>query len=355
MADNNELMLKNIFSYLLDSVSYVIDKKNNITESDTIHYNIDNAKNEIENMKNGIKNIMETYNKKTNYKNFQTYSDKINENASTNLDLFFAGIRAEWLMDIEKIELKIKTDNDNAIKNLCEFLRQNPFTVREKIIKINNSNGILHLMSDYKCTLDIEYTFSTELVDNEFFKAPYFASLGYSTSIPIKRDGDKIYYEDIAKYSLENMEIDDDKMIASFANNNGKNHIYFESRNFQDIAIKFDDGEQQVDITSILELNKDLDRESILNALKKLYEITKEVEDNKGELLHLTFQNRGILKDMDIDGFMEALLSTDYIKNVMKNIPDTSDDADQITREFIINRINTLGKEAERYKKILFG
>ena len=57
---------------------------------------------------------------------------------------------------------------------------------------------------------------------------------------------------------------------------------------------------------------------------------------------------------MNVDDFMEGLLSTDYVKNLVKNVPDTSDNADQITRSFIINRINTLENESERYKKILF-
>ncbi len=354
MVDNGELMLKNIFSYLLDSVSYIIDKKSNIAEADTIRYNIENTKNEMENIKSDIRNIMETYDKKFDHKNFQTYSERINENAATNLDLFFAGLRAEMLMDNEKIDARIKNDDANATKNVCEFLRQTTSIIKKKSIRVSNNKGIIHLILDYTCMLDIEYAFSIELIEGEFFKAPYFSSLGYGAEIPIKIERDKIYNEDIGRYSLENVEIEGNKMTVLFAGDDNGHRISFESVDFQITAIKFDNGIEQVDIVSNPDLYENLNRESTINALKKLYKIVMEVEDNKGELLHLTFQGKDILREMNVDDFMEGLLSTDYVKNLVKNVPDTSDNADQITRSFIINRINTLENESERYKKILF-
>ena len=89
--------------------------------------------------------------------------------------------------------------------------------------------------------------------------------------------------------------------------------------------------------------------------MKKLYGIFIDLENNKIQLLSLRLDGNDLIENTLFDKLFCKLMESDYIKNLVKELPESSEETNAITRELIKNRINTIGNNCERLNNILFG
>ncbi len=351
--DNHDLnLLNNIFTYLVDSVSYVNDIKSRKNQIDNLNKKLNEEKTDIELLKSNIRGLIDDYSK--NYNDFLSYKENIDNYVATSVDQFFSVMSNEMVSSIAEVTKKIENDIKHAIENMKSFLINEPLEILSKSIKISNENNSLLSIASYKCILNIEYEFLLEDKTLTFAQNPYFLTLIPGIKIPVKLSGNgEILYEKLDLYSLKSACLSNNNITAEFYNNE-KSFKFEYSINNSIKSICYSVDNNTINLMSDQTLMDNINTNLITNAIKKLNDVFIDLENNKIQLLTLKIDNIDIIENTLFDRLFCELMESDYIRNLIKELPETSNEKDVMTKELIKNRINTLGDDCDKLNSILF-
>ncbi len=353
MDEHDLNLLNNIFTYLVDSVSYINDIKSKKIQINSLNEKLGEEKSDIELLKSRIAELTNNYSKE--YRDFLPYREQIDNYMATSIDQFFSLMSNETVSLITDITKKIENDIKYAIENMKSFLINNPLKILNKSIKISNDSNSLLSIASYRCVLNVEYEFLLENKDLTFAQNPYFLTLTPGIKIPTKfSDNGEILYEKLDMYSLYKAELSDGSMIAEFRDDN-KSFKFEYSIDDSIKSVYYSDISGVLDLMSDKNLIGNIDKNLITNVMKKLYGIFIDLENNKIQLLSLRLDGNDLIENTLFDKLFCKLMESDYIKNLVKELPESSEETNAITRELIKNRINTIGNNCERLNNILFG
>jgi len=349
MDNQNLNLLNNIFTYLVDSVSYVNDIKFKKNQIDDLNKKLNEEKKDMESLKSRIGEL--TYDYSKNYNNFLPYKEKIDNCVSMSVDQFFSVMSNEMVSSIAEVTKKIENDIKHAIENMKLFLMNDPLKILNKSIKISNKNNSLLSIASYKCIINIEYEFLLEDKALTFTQNPHFLTLIQGTRIPVKlSDNGEILYEKLDLYSLNYAYLSDNNITAEFLfNEKSFKFEYSIDNSIKSIYYSIDNN--TINLMSDQNLINNIDMNSIKKAMEKLNDVFIDLENNKIQLLTLKMNNVDLIENTSFDRLFCNLMESDYIKNLIKELPETGDG---ITKELIKNRINTIGNNCNKLNSILF-
>jgi hypothetical protein len=352
MNEYDSNLLNNIFTYLVDSVSYINDmesKKDQITD---INKKLKEEKSNIELLKSKISELMDNYS--NDHKDFLSYKEKIDNYIATSIDQFFSLMSNETVSSIADITKKIENDIKYAIENVKLFLINNPLKILEKSIKIKNDNNSLLSIALYKCVLNIEYEFLLKNTDLGFTQNPHFLTLTPGIKLPVKlSENGEILYEKLDMYSLYNAELLDNNMVAEFRDNNKSFKFEYLINNSIKLILYSADN-NTTDLISDKNLMNNINMDLIANAMKKLYKVFIDLENTKIQLLSLKMDGVDLIENTLFDKLLCKLIESDYVKNIVRELPEKSNETSVITKELIKNRINTIGNNCDKLNNTLF-
>ena len=121
------------------------------------------------------------------------------------------------------------------------------------------------------------------------------------------------------------------------------------------MEIIFADSNTKNKITDNPDLISHLDQKILSDALDKFLKEIKVLTGKDGELLSLMVDNEEILNTMEFEKMFYKIIESDYIKSLVKSLPETTENPDDISLEFIRHRIHTIGKDEDYIISTLLG
>ena len=354
MNENDLNELKNIFSYLVDSFSYEVERDTKSTHIEEITQTLENDKKSIELMKSKIKEEMDHF--VTNYKDFGVYEDHIMESINTYADQFFTRNSHQALSEIADLKSGMEKDVENGTRIMEAFLSLNPFTILNSDIKITIDENNSEIRESINSSYGLSYVFLLNQMESQFMANPFFASLYNGIRVPVSVDGDDVTYESLDGYHMVSGYIKGNKLECRFIRSREQKSFYFIFEKGASVMdIQFENSDITVKITESPELLRHIDLKILTDALEKLFNEITELEKKKKKLVSLKMDNVELLNTMEFEKIFYRIIESDSIKSLVQALPEISENPDELSKEFITQRIHTIGKDQDYIMSILFG
>ncbi len=355
MDENDLNELKYIFSYLVDSFSYEVERDKKTGEIENKAMELEKGKKAIDKLKQDIRENIDEF--VSNYADFNIYEEKIMDSIGSVTDQFFTKHSQDILSKISELKDGMETDIENGMGAMNKFLSLNPLTILNSSIEVTNSLDPFEIKQLMQCSYGISYTFSLDPKYSQFMKNPYFSSLYAGIKIPVMlSEGNNVNYENLDSYKLEWAKLSGNIFNCNFYNENSKKSVEFTYKlSGPDMEIIFVDNDIKTKIMDNPDLMAHLDQKILDDALDKLsLEITGLTGKDK-KLVSLMIDNEEILNTMAFEKIFYRIIESDYIKSLIKSLPETGESPDNISLEFIRQRIHTIGKDEDYITSTLFG
>ena len=354
MNENDLYELKNIFSYLVDSFSYEVERDTKSAHIEEITQKLESDKKSIELMKSKIKEEMDQF--VTNYKDFGIYEDHIMESINTYAEQFFTRNSHQALSEIADLKSGMEKDVENGTRVMEVFLSLNPFTVLNSDIKITINENNSEIRESINSSYGLSYAFLLNPVESQFMTNPFFASLYNGIRVPVSVNGDDVTYESLDGYHMVSGYIKGNKLECSFIRSREQKSFYFMfEKGASVIDVQFQNSDNTIKITDNPELLKHMDSKILTDALEKLFNEITELQKKKKKLVSLKMDDIELLSTMDFGRVFYRIIESNYINSLVKSLPDKSENPDELSKEFITQRIHTIGRDEDYIISTLFG
>jgi DNA-binding protein YbaB len=354
MDENDLNQLKNIFSYLVDSFSYEVERDIKAGRIEEITKTLENDKKAIEQMKSKIREEMDQF--VTNYKDFGMYEDHIMESINTYAEQFFTRNSHQALSEIADLKSGMEKDVENGTRVMETFLSLNPFTILNSGIKITIDGNSPEIMESINASYGISYAFLLNPEESQFMSNPFFASLYNGIRIPVSENENDVIYESLDGYHMTSGYVNGNKFECSFIRSREQKTFNFKfEKGTSIIAIEFNNSGNLVKITDIPELLRHLDLKILTDAMEKLFNEITDLEKKKKKLVSLKIDDAELLNTMDFGRVFYRIIESSYIKSLVKSLPEKSENPDDLSKEFITQRIHTIGRDQDYIISTLFG
>ena len=354
MNENDLKGLKNIFSYLVDSFSYEVERDTKAARIEEITKTLENDKKSIELMKIKIKEEMDHF--VGNYKDFEIYEEHIMESINTYAEQFFTRNSHQALSEIADLKSGMEKDVENGTRIIETFLSLNPFTILNSDIKITIDENTSKIRESINSSYGLSYVFLLNPAQSQFMNNPFFASLYSGIRIPVSVNGDDVTYESLDGYHMTSGYIKGNKLECSFIRSREqKTFNFIFEKGSSVIDIQFNSSVNIVHITENDELLKHTDLKILSDAMEKLFNEIMDLETKNKKLISLKVDDAEILDTMDFDKVFYRIIGSDYVKSLVKSLPETSENPDKLSKDFINQRIHTIGRDQDYIISILFG
>ncbi|WMT51921.1 MAG: hypothetical protein RE471_03345 [Ferroplasma sp.] len=354
MDENDLNELKNIFSYLLDSFSYEVERDIKADHIQEITKKLEKDKKSIEEMKSRIKEDIDQF--VLSYKDFGLYEDTIMESINTYAEQFFTRNSHEALSEIADLKSGMEKDVENGTRVMEAFLSLNPFTVLNSDIKITVEDNRTEILESINSSYGIAYTFLLNPEESQFMKNPFFASLYNGIRVPVAVNGEDVIYESLDGYHLTSGQINGSRLECSFVRSREQKTFNFKfEKGSPVIDIQFNNAGKILKIMDSQDLLKHLDLKILTDALGKLFNEITDLEGKKKKLASLKMDDVELLDTMDFGRIFYRIIESSYIKSLVNSLPEKSSDQDELSKEFITQRIHTIGRDQDHIISILFG
>ncbi len=355
MDENDLNELKYIFSYLVDSFSYEVERDKKAREIENTAKELENEKKSIESLKNGISDNINTF--INVYNNFKPHGEKIMESVGSITDQFFTKNSQDTLSKISELKSEMEKYVENGTQAMENFLYLNPFTILNSYIEASLDREKIEIKQFIQCSYGISYTFMLDPNNSEFMKNPFFSSLYSGIKIPLEIDNaHNIVYENMDSYILASTRLEANNLKCVFDKPESENSFEFTygigTPNMDILALGRDSKNRVLDNP---DLKSHLDMEILKDALEKLSrEITGLAEKEK-KLVSLQIDGEEILNTMDFEKIFYRIIGSDYIKSLVKSLPESEEKPGCISKELIRHRIHIIGKDEDYIMSTLFG
>ena len=354
MNENDLNELKNIFSYLVDSFSYEVERDKKAEKTEEITKALENDKRAIESLKDQIKNVIDQF--VSNYKDFGEYENRILESINTYSEQFFTSNSHNALSEISDLKVGIDKAIENGIKIMETFLSLNPFTILNSEINITIKEDTPEIREYINSSYGISYVFLLNWNESQFMHNPFFASLYNGIRIPVSINGEDIIYENLDGYHMVSASIKRGKMECSFVRSREEKSFNFVFENAASaIVITFQNSGNAIGILDNEELLKHTDLKILSDALEKLFSEIMGLETKNKKLISLKLDDNELLDNMEFDKIFYRIIESDSIKSLVQALPETSENPDDLSKDFIRQRIHTIGKDQDYILSTLFG
>jgi hypothetical protein len=238
-----------------------------------------------------------------------------------------------------------------------QFLSLNPLTILNTSTEISLHNDIFEITQSIRCSYEISYIFGFDPQNSQFIKNPFFSSLYAGIKIPVKvADDNNIIYENIDSYKLSSAKLSENNINCIFTRENSGNSVEFTYKlSGPDMEITFTDNDTKNKIMDNPDLIAHLDQKILDDALEKFLKEIIALTGKDGQLLSLTVDNEEILNTMEFGKIFYKIIESNYVKSLVKSLPETTENPDDISVEFIRHRIHTIGKDEDYIMSTLLG
>lgn len=354
MDENDRNELKNIFSYLLDSFSYEVERDIKAGRIEEITRKLEKDKKSIEEMKSKIKEDIDQF--VINYKDFGVYEANIMESINTYTEQFFTRNSHEALSEIADLKSGMEKDVENGTRVMEAFLSLNPFTVLNSDIKITVDENRIEILESINSSYGIAYAFLLNPEESQFMKNPFFASLYNGIRIPVAVNGEDVIYESLDGYHLTSGYINGNKFECSFIRSREQKTFNFRIEKGSPVTdIEFNNAGNIVKVTEDQELLKHLDLKILMDALEKLFNEITGLQQKKKKLVSLKMDETELLNSMDFGRVFYRIIESSNIKSLVNSLPEKSSNRDELSKEFITQRVHTIGRDQDYIISTLFG
>ncbi|WP_337859938.1 hypothetical protein [Ferroplasma sp.] len=355
-VDENGLKeLKYIFSYMVDAFSYEVDRDKKASEIERLTKCLESDKSSIESIKQELSSIMDNF--ASTHNDFKSYEEKIIETVSSVTSQFFTKSSQDIFSRISEMNTAIEKDVKNGKEIIGKFFSLNPFTILNSNIELLVNNGAIEIKQFLQFSYGIRCTFLLNTKDSEFMNNPYFSSLYTGVKIPVGIDNSgNITYESLSSYRLESAYITGQTLKCTFKTENSGNFFEFAyDLNRSAIGISYTINNNTLNIVDEPDLKAHLDNDILMDSLDKLNKEIWELTEKSKEIISLKIDDEEVLSTMEFGKIFYRIIESNYIKSLIKSLPETDENPDNISKDFIRHRIHTIGKDEEYILSILFG
>ncbi len=355
MDTDESNFINNIFSYLVDSYSYVVEKEKKTAEIETLNSAIETLNTSVEKLKDGIENIFDDYEK--SHEDFDQYRIQAMKNLEQIIDQYLSKNSNKILSEISGLNAEKEKASENSTRNMFNFLASSTLKTLSSEIILDNKSGSVLISEKYSCDLNIEYSFQLDSENNEFTVNPYFSSLYTGIRIPVDYSNESneiVYrYENMDKFIIRSAEISGNVLNSDFESDEDKSVFKF-SFDGKSVDILYLQNSISKKILDDAVIMKVINIGEINESMAKLYRILKSLDNSKTKLTELRLDGNDLLSDSDFGKLFYKLIETDTVKNIIKNLPDNSENGEEMSKDFIKHRIHTIGKNVDQINSILF-
>jgi hypothetical protein len=354
MDENDLNELKYIFSYLVDSFSYEVERDKKAKEIETITKKLENDKESLESMKSGIMENLEAF--VSDYNDFKPYEEKIMESMGAITDQFFTKNSQDALSKVSELKSGIEKDVENGTKIMETFLSMNPFTVLNSNIKVSRNIDGTEIQQSTQCSYGINYTFLLDSKESQFMQNPFLSSIYTGIKIPVAiNEENNVVYENMDTYELSRAELINNGMDCTFTKAETDDFFEFIYKNgAPDIEILMGKQGQKNNILDDPDLRAHMDYGILRDALEKLFKEINDLTESRRNLLSLKLDDNEILNTMDFEKIFYRIIGSDYVKSLVKSLPETGEGQNEISKDFIEHRIHVIGRDENHILSTLF-
>jgi len=355
MDENDLNALKYIFSYLVDSFSYEVERDKKAAEIENTEQQLENDRKSIDVMKNSIIENVDAF--VSSYNDFKPYKEKLMNSVTSLTDQFFTVHSQDTNSKMSELKQDAEKDIENGIRAMNQFLSLNPLTVLNTSIEISLQSDKFEIKQSTRCSYEISYVFGFDPQNSQFMKNPYFSSLYAGIKIPVSVEADNnIIYENMDSYKLSGAKLSRNTLNCIFINETSGNSVEFTYKiSGPDMEIIFTDNNKKNKIMDNPDLIAHLDRKILSDALDKFLKEIMALTSKDGQLLSLMVDNEETLNTMEFGKIFYKIIESDYIKSLVKSLPEATENPDDISLEFIRHRVHTIGKDEDYIISTLLG
>lgn len=346
--------LKYIFSYLVDAFSYEVNRDKKANEIESLTKSLESSRNSIESMKNELANAMDKFT--STHDDFKPYQEKIMETVNSATSQFFTKTSQEILSNISDLKTAMENDVKNGVDIIGKFFSLNPLTILNSYIELSNENNEISIKQYIQSSYGLRYIFLLDPKDSQFMQNPYFSSLYTGVKIPIGAElSENINYENLSSYMLVNATITEKTLKCTFMNNNGNYFEFAYGLNRSNMGITATINNNKIDIFNNQDLKVHLDQDIVMDALDRLADEISMLSRKDKKLISLKIDDEEVLDTMEFEKVFYRIIESNYVKSLVKSLPETEENPDNISKDFIRHRVHTIGKDVDYILSILFG
>jgi len=362
---------KGILSNLFDAISYSRRSADKRDDSEKLQKEMGAKLARSDELFQSINRMIKQYYEEIGIDTIKENLDSISGFANASLDQVKTKINKAYSSKIKEIGEEIESNRTLSVKALEAFVSGNYLPVRENSIILKSVEGGYEARAKYLSDGGIEYDFSLNAKNLDIFRDTlFFSSLIKAFRIPVGTAGTWISkepvvdYEKTDRYVMTSAELSGDNLICNFGDDSKQSSfkfIFSKGINAPSLSVDYTDPGKQVDITSQPALNKNLDTDSLSEALKRVMTSMKSLESHKLRLLKLSVGDDDILSSTNYVKFLKSVIEIagPEFKSVFQKILE-SDFASPpefekigITKDYISSRLKNIGDYSKELMEFL--
>ncbi|MEM3186180.1 MAG: hypothetical protein QXQ39_05815 [Conexivisphaerales archaeon] len=242
---------------------------------------------------------------------------KISSFVELAIDQASADVNTKFKKEDEELKAVAESEKAKTIKSLESFLSVSPLHVIDMAIMLRLVNGTYSASARYQCDGDIEYEFSLNAADSDYFRGEFSLNvIKKKLRIPVRLSknwlrGEPVPdFEKLEEYTLVNAEAAVNHILTTFkdeSTNSMINIVYSRSNSEGFLTLEYEDAKGKVVVTNEPALNKHLDLMTLKSILETIVSSIFDLEQKKMALIKLTMDDKDILDQLDCFSLFERV------------------------------------------------
>jgi hypothetical protein len=293
----------------------------------------------------------------------QELSKKIVGFSSTVFDQTKDRITEETEKQVQQLIADSKSEKTKTLKNLEAFLATSPFTIVDRSIDVEKKEAAYGAVAKYRCQDDIEYEFSLDTKASPFFRSQ-LSPVQFDRSLKLPIGFGKSWlkkdpvpdFEHLDEYVVKSAEATETNLIAEFVDpqkDSTVRGVYSRQGTHTSLSLHYTDVGKSIDISADPNLNANLDSDSFVRVMEKLWLATNDLEERKISLVRLSCDGKDVLEGLQADEFIQRAwkVVAPRVKNALKESSSGTDSKIKLLGEpfdvgMVMEKLKSLGDQA---------
>ena len=255
------------------------------------------------------------------------------------------------------------SEKTRAVKSVEAFLSASPLSVIDRSIAVTLQDGAYAAKARYRCQDSIEYEFMLDAKVNTFFKGQLrLGVFERNLRIPIGLGRSWLKKEPVPDYrSLEQFvvtyaEATDTSLVVESSETDGVDRvklIYSRHGDHASLTLQYSHAAVTIDLTQEPGLNVHLDSDAFIRTLERIWIAMNDLEKRKVAMTKITCENKSLLETLEFSEFFDKCWKaiSSSVREAMRQAPQ--DDQEALDKAFVIEKLKSLGNEANEISEIL--
>lgn len=290
-------------------------------------------------------------------------SKQIGGFSTTAVEMMKQKMNQEAQKQLATMDSDYNSEKTRAVKSIEAFLSTSPLSVIDRSIEVTLQDGAYAAKARYRCQDSIEYEFMLDAKVNTFFKGQLrLGVFERNLRIPIGLGRSWLKKEPVPDYrSLEQFvvtyaEATETSLVVESSETEGADRvklIYSRHGDHASLTLQYSQAAGTIDVTQEPGLNIHLDSDAFIRTMERIWIAMNDLEKRKVAITKIMCENKSLLETLEFSEFFDKCwkATSSSVREAMRLAPQ--DDPEALDKTFVIEKLKSLGSEANDISEML--